>query len=292
MKKPLSIYIICIYAFVGSLIFVLAILGQFIDNSQASRVLFENLQSYIWFQFAGILVLLISALGLWQGAAWGRSLYVAITLILLIIGFAAGLNKLVLINSLVYFVIIAYLLFRLPVRNYLTMPEAEFMNWHESYRVFGKVKSEKSDLSKIFGAILMFIGGMSVAFSAAYFSFNEPVVVIVAFVLTGAGLIMWGTGAYLWGLSRINITSGATLIPAGLMWIFVSFGLFITFQSDLIDDLLGEQKEMMEEIRQQDFINPDITMALGLIGIVMVVAGYTLVTRQMNSDRKYLNEND
>ena len=121
-KRPTSITIIAWYLLVSAIFSVFASLSS-LNNPMLKELMAKNLLP-IPLQYAmmiiGLVVIIVSGVGMLKGLGWARLLYVIWGVIGMLIGFATSPIKAALIPGLVFFAVVVFFLYRPASNRYFT----------------------------------------------------------------------------------------------------------------------------------------------------------------------------
>ena len=290
MQKPIIVYVLGIYAlFTFVMLLIYGIAGPFMFSGfiESTGGLIERLMPEIYFQMAFTVFFVLAIAALWFRKSWCRGFFAGGSVLALIAGLSLGIHIFVVIQSVIYALIIGGLLFVPSVGKYLELEPEDFKTWYAQNRVLGRVKSDRSDVSRVLGIILMIIGGTSIAFSSAYFPITTDVVVLFAWIMLFFGLVISTLGIWFWGFSRIKSTGGIILIVAGILWVINAGAIYAVFYTSLFDDFLMPA-EVFEDLREAEIFGLGRIRTVVIAGLVMSLAGVGLVYKQVSEDKEYL----
>ena len=286
MRKPLSVYILTFYATFSLMVLIITGLASLVFRESMLRGL-EGMEGFVFsssiFQFVMALILFLSCIGLWKRMKHSQTFFLIGSLVTVAGAFFTGILPIVILQSAFYFIIVTIFMFSKPVSNYLELEPEAFILWYEQNKMFGRVKSPNSDLSKLFGVILFGVGMLAVLTSGFYFPVDAPYVEIFAWGFLLFGSVIWFTGAFLWGLSRLNMTLGLTIMITGALWAFGMLMMYLVATTNLLETIIQDEL-ILSVLEDAQLFKIGSIYVVGIVGVIKAITGLFLVNYQLKKD--------
>jgi len=286
MRKPLAVYILTFYATFSLIVLMITGLATLIFKESVLRGL-EGMEGFVLssslFQALMAIILFLSCVGLWNRFKQSQTFYLVGSLLTMAGAFMFGILPIVILQSAFYFIVVTIFMFSKPVSTYLELEPEEFMVWYERNKMFGRVKSPNSDLSKLFGVILFGVGAFAIITSGFYFPVDAPFVDILSWLFLLFGIVIWFTGAFLWGISRLNMTLGLTAMITGTLWAIGMVMFYVISTTDFLATIIQDEL-IVSVIEDAQLFKLNAIFMVGIIGLIKLLGGYLLVRNQLSKD--------
>ena len=283
MQKPLSLSIICWFLIISS------VLTLFLTFSQESREYSELIGMPVWYgltqSLLTSLLLLVSAVAMLNQKQWGRTLYLVIYPIPILINFFVIDNLQLALGitgfGIAIYLVFLYLLFRQEVTDFF---KGQYFHDNITSDPLKKLRASQraeSITKRIFAIIVFIIAGVFLLLITLIFSFfDDPFGLTVISVIIGTpAVLLLLLGTFLWGLKRWAESIG---------WLFCVLGaynflIFLTFKA-IEGGILP--------IQESPSLDPEVMHAMtqgSLTGAFFAIVGIGLLVLQFNLDKESIS---